>query len=71
MSNPWTRHRHADLSLGVLNSTRRNQAVCAFRHHEDASLSCTGVRSDKRLRFYGFAGAVIAVDDHNQEDVSL
>jgi hypothetical protein len=50
------------VSLGVFNSTHMNQAVFAFRRHEDSSLSYTGIESHPRLRRYGLYDTVVAID---------
>ncbi|WP_281534506.1 hypothetical protein [Cryobacterium breve] len=51
------------VSLGVFNAGHMNQAVFAFRRYEDASLSYTGIESQKGLRHYGLYDTVVAVDN--------
>ena len=54
---------HLLVSLGVFNSTLMNQAVFAFRRYEDASLTYTGIESQKGLRHYGLYDTVVAVEE--------
>ena len=46
----------------VFNTEQMNQAVFAFRRHEDASLRYTGVDSHQGLTHYGLYNTVMAWD---------
>ena len=47
-------------NLGVFNTEHMNQAVCAFRRYEDASLRYTGIESHEGLTHYGLYDTVVA-----------
>jgi hypothetical protein len=51
---------HLLVSLNVFNSVHMNQAVFAFRRHEDASLAYTGIESHEGLRHWGLYDTVVS-----------
>ncbi len=51
---------HLLVRLKVFNTEQMNQAVCAFRRYEDASLRYTGIESHEGLTHYGLYDTVVA-----------